>query len=142
MRIFCPMAVAVLLCGGAAGLWGGCDSSSAPTPLLVTDNVTNTTVTATGNWSGTFTTTGVPFRMTLIESDNALSGSYAAEGAPGEVSGQITNSTIELTVTAHTGGGDVVAQWAGTITAGRNSATGGFNIISGGGGSGGWQMTR
>ena len=141
MRVISLIAVAALG-SGAAGLWGGCDSSSGPTPLVVTHNVTNTTVSATGNWSGTFTTTGVPFSMTLIDNGGALSGSYAAQGFPGDVSGQITNSTIELTVTAHTSGGDVVSQWAGTITPELNSATGGFNIISGGGGSGGWQMTR
>jgi hypothetical protein len=142
MRIFILIAVAVTLCGGAAGLWGGCSSSSEPMPLLVTNNVTNTTVSATGNWRGTFDTNAVPFNMTLVDNGGAISGSYAAQGWPGEVTGQVTGNTIDLTVTAHTSGGDVVAQWVGIITADMKSATGAYNILSGGGGSGAWQMAH
>jgi hypothetical protein len=137
------MAVVALLLGGVAVLLGGgCSSSSEPTGLVITNNVTNLAANATGNWSGTFTASGVPFSMTLIQEGSTLAGAYETQGVPGDVTGQINGTAIELTVTAHGGSGDVVSQWAGTINAELNAASGSFNIISGGGGSGAWQMSK
>lgn len=142
MQVLKMSAMAAMLFSGAAGLWGGCGSSGEPTGLVITNNVTNLAVSATGHWSGTFTASGVPFNMTLIQNGSTLGGAYAAQSIPGDVTGQITGGSLEMTVTAHASGGDVVSQWSGTINAELNSATGSFAIISGGGGSGGWQMTR
>lgn len=122
----------------------GCDGDDDDdsTTVVVTNAPAGDGAVATGNWTGKFGT-DVAFSMTLVQSGDAITGSYSSGGFPGTVNGSVSGNDIELTVSVDTGAPDpVVSEWDGTIDAERDDASGSFTIVSGGGGNGTWEMDR
>lgn len=94
--------------------------------------------TMTGNWIGEFGT-GVAFSLALVQTDDALTGTYATGSFDGTVTGTVSGNDVEMTVVV---AGGPTSKFTGTVNEDRTSMNGNFNIIAGGGGNGTWSATK
>lgn len=131
-------------CGG-----GGDDDDPAPAPAAEEADPADgadaeeadaeeAAPTMTGNWIGEFGT-GVAFSMALVQTGDALTGTYATGSFDGTITGSITGNSVEMTVVIASG---PTSKYTGAVNDARTSMNGNFTIIAGGGGSGTWSATK
>jgi len=120
----------------------GCDGGGSDDPDPAPPAGDSPAPSMTGSWNGTFGT-GASFAFSLVQSGDAITGGYTSSGgSPGTFTGSISGNNVSFTTTVPAGGGNVTAQWSGTVNAERTSMSGTFTIVAGGGGNGTWSATK
>jgi uncharacterized lipoprotein YehR (DUF1307 family) len=108
----------------------GCNDDDEST---TTGTNTNVVATITGVWAGE-TDASVPISMVLVQEDDAVVGSFVRVNA-GTVSGSISGSSIEMTMTTETPVITRIATWLGQINGDMNHMEGTFEEEDLGGGN-------
>ncbi len=136
------IAALVAVSAGLVGCGGGDDSTPAPAVDSTATGTPAVVVSMSGTWHGAFNSGGTAFSLSLTQSGNVLSGTYARDDGTGSgpATGELTGDTLDLTTVREPG--HTVSQWHGTVNAARTAANGSYNVVAPSPGSGTFSMSK